>query len=477
MITFINSAFEVFNTWCGKLIFADILFFLEDVEIPLVIFVLAGAGLLFTFKMRFVNLRMFGRAIRLVKEAISSGDLSNKSGEISHFKALTTALSATVGLGNIAGVAIAISVGGPGATLWMIVMGILGMSTKFTECTLAVMYREKRSDGHLMGGPMEYLQKGLAEIGYRRLGRVLSILFCLLCVGGSFGGGTAFQVNQSLHAIADTWPTFSGYAWLYGLIMTSLVGVVILKGLKRLATVASRIVPFMCMVYVALALIILVSHWDHIPMALWAILQGAVQPASAFGGLIGVIVTGIQRAAFSNEAGLGSAAIAHSAAKVNHPVEEGIVALLEPFIDTVCICTMTALVIVITGAYENPAYLDLVEQHKGAALTFKAMSETISWAPYILSIAVTLFAFSTIISWSYYGERCFSFVFGERYSLVYKVLLLLVIFLGSVATSVNAMEFSDLMILSMAFPNLVGAVLLSGKVKSALKDYQNLLKK
>lgn len=455
----------------------DLLFFVDGVKIPLVIFILFSAAIFFTLKMRFVNLRMFREAIRLVVQAIKFGESDKKSGEISHFKALTTALSATVGLGNIAGVAIAISVGGPGATFWMIIVGLLGMSTKFTECTLGVMYREKRPNGQLIGGPMEYLQKGLAEMGHRRLGRTLAIIFCFLCIGGSFGGGTAFQVNQSMHAITDTWPALSPYEWVYGLIMTVLVGVVILKGLKRIALVASRIVPLMCITYIIMAVSVLAIHWNHIPHAFWIIIKGAFQPASAFGGIMGVMVVGIQRAVFSNEAGLGSASIAHSAAKVNHPVEEGIVALLEPFIDTVCICTMTALIIIITGAYENPEYMDLVEHQKGAALTFKAMGETMSWSPYLLSIAVMLFAFSTIISWSYYGERCFAFVFGDKYSIIYKISLLVIIFLGSIATSLNAMEFSDLMILSMAFPNLFGVVLLSGKVKTALKQYQQMIKK
>ncbi len=477
MIDFINSIFKIVNSWISQLFFMDLLFFVDGVKFPLVIFILFSAGIFFTLKMRFVNLRMFKEAIRLVVQAMKPGEADKKSGEISHFKALTTALSATVGLGNIAGVAIAISVGGPGATFWMIVVGLLGMSTKFTECTLGVMYRKKRPNGQLMGGPMEYLQKGFAEMGHQRLGRTLAIIFCFLCIGGSFGGGTAFQINQSMHAITDTWPALSPYGWAYGLIMAALVGIVILKGLKSVAFVASRIVPLMCTLYITMAMIVLVVHWNHIPHAFWIIIQGAFQPASALGGIMGVMIVGIQRAVFSNEAGLGSAAIAHSAAKVNHPVEEGIVALLEPFIDTVCICTMTALVIVITGAYENPNYMDLVEHQKGAALTFKAMGETMSWSPYLLSVAVILFAFSTIISWSYYGERCFVFIFGDKYSVIYKILLLIVVFLGSIATSLNAMEFSDLMILSMAFPNLIGVVFLSGKVKKALKQYQQIIKK
>ena len=469
MTSFVNALFEQINGAVAKIFFLDILFFTDKVDIPLVVGLLCFCSVYFTFKMGFVNVRFFKHALDLV---FGKHSAKGKSGEISHFKALTTALSATVGLGNIAGVAVAISTGGPGATFWMIVMGFFGMSAKFTECTLALMYREKRSDGRIMGGPMEYLQRGLKELGFARIGWVLSILFCIMCIGGSFGGGAAFQVNQSLKAISISIPALADYNWVYGLVLVTLVGLVIIGGIKRIALVASRIVPFMCLIYVLMACYILVVFADKIPQAFVTILQGAFNPASAYGGLLGVMVTGMQRAVFSNEAGLGSAAIAHSAAQVNHPVEEGTVALLGPFIDTVVICTMTALVIVITGAYSNPEYIDLVNQKEGAALTAKAMSEAVSWFPYVLSVAVFLFAFSTIISWSYYGERCFSFLFGDKCFLVYKALLLIVVFLGSIATSANILEFGDLMILSMSFPNLIGALLLSGKVKKSLLEYQ-----
>ena len=468
MTSTVNSLFEAINSFVAKLTFFDLLFFTDQMELPCILGVLCFSAVYLTFKMGFVNVRYFKHAIDLVSGKYNT---SEKAGEISHFKALTTALSATVGLGNIAGVAVAISVGGPGATFWMIVMGLLGMSTKFTECTLGVMYREKRSDGRLMGGPMEYLKRGLTDMNWPRLGRFLSVAFCLMCIGGSFGGGAAFQVNQSLTAVGMSVPFLANHNWVYGLIMVVLVGIVIIGGIKRIALVASRVVPFMCTTYVLMACYILIVFYEKIPMAFSTILQGAFTPESAYGGFIGVLVVGIQRAAFSNEAGLGSAAIAHSVARVNHPVEEGTVALLEPFIDTVVVCTMTALVIVITGAYNNPEYLELISQQKGAALTSSAMGDVVSWFPYILSLAVFLFAFSTIISWSYYGERCFSFVFGDKKSLIYKLLLLLVIFLGAIATSKNIMNFGDLMILGMAFPNLAGVLLLSGKVKRSLKEY------
>ncbi len=475
---FINNIFSQVNAVITKVFFFDVLFFVDGIKCPLIVFVIFTASVIFTIKMRFVNFRLFFHAIKLVVQSIKATS-TEKLGEISHFKALSTALSATVGLGNIAGVAVAIIVGGPGATFWMIVMGLLGMNVKFTECTLGVMYREKRLDGKLMGGPMVYLQKGLSEIGFSGLGRLLAIAFCLMCIGGSFGGGTAFQVNQSMHAVAQIIPAMDKHGWIYGIIMTLLVSSVILKGIKSIAVTASRIVPFMCGMYILMSLFILIAHYDHIPQALWSIIEGAFYSPvnSAYGGFIGVLVTGVQRAAFSNEAGLGSAAIAHSVAKVKHPVEEGSVALLEPFIDTVCICTMTALVIIITGVVGNPDYADLVSHQKGAALTSQAMGEVVSWFPILLSVAVFLFAFSTIISWAYYGERCFVFLFSDSKSFIYKIILLVIVFMSSIATSKNAIQFSDLMILSMALPNLIGVLLLSGKVKEALRYYLQKIKK
>ena len=469
MTDLINSLFEKINGFTAQIYFFDLLFFTDTMKLPLVVGLLGFCAVFLTLKMGFVNIRFFKHALDLVLGHAGKGD---KPGEISHFKALTTALSATVGLGNIAGVAIAVSAGGPGAVFWMIVMGFLGMSAKFTECTLAIMYRKKRKDGRLMGGPMEYLKDGLGEKGFPRTGRTLSILFCLLCIGGSFGGGAAFQVNQSLKAISLSIPVLSQYNWIYGLFMVVLVGAVIIGGLKRIAWAASRIVPFMCVVYVLMACYILVVFYDKIPGALWIIVHGAFSPEATYGGFLGVLVIGMQRAVFSNEAGLGSAAIAHSAAQVNHPVEEGSVALLGPFIDTILVCTMTALVIVITGAYDNPEYMEMIKNKEGAALTASAMKSAVSWFPYVLGFAVFLFAFSTIISWSYYGERCFAFIFGDKRSLTYKLLLLLVVFMGAVATAENILGFGDLMILGMAFPNLIGVLWLSGKVKKSLKEYQ-----
>ena len=377
-----------------------------------------------------------------------------------------------MGLGNIAGVAIAIGTGGPGATFWMILVGFLGMSSKFTECTLGQMYRKVRKDGTIMGGAMHYLSEGLKEKNLAGLGGFLAGLFCILCIGGSFGGGNAFQVVQSLDLIKTVIPTLAEYSWVYGLIMSTLVGVVIIGGIKSISRVASIIVPFMCGVYLIACIFILVSKFSLIPAAFALIFEQAFSPDAAFGGFLGVLIIGVKRAVFSNEAGIGSAAIAHSAAKVSNPVEEGSVALLEPFIDTIVVCTMTALVIIITGSYIDPSNAEFIANNQGGALTSAAMGSVIPWFPYILSIAVFLFAFSTMISWSYYGERCWVYLFGDKSSLIYKILFLIFCFLGSIITATNILDFSDLMILGMAFPNILGLFILSGKVSELLRNYE-----
>jgi AGCS family alanine or glycine:cation symporter len=318
---------------------------------------------------------------------------------------------------------------------------------------------------------MQYLSKGFAERGMPGLGRVLAVMFAILCIGGSLAGGNSFQVNQSLNAMQETIPILGDIPWAYGLIMTVLVGIVIIGGIRRIAQVAEKIVPLMCGVYVAGALFVIFTNLAAVPGAFAAIFSQAFAPDAAYGGFIGALVVGFQRAAFSNEAGAGSAAIAHSAAKTEYPVREGIVALLEPFIDTVIVCTMTALVIVITGAYNNPAYADLIDNSRGAALTSRAMAEHLSWFPYVLSGAVFLFAYSTMISWSYYGERCWTWLFGDASSGYYRLLFLVFVFLGSVISSTNVLDFGDLMILGMAFPNLIGVYLLSGSVKRELDQY------
>ena len=449
---------------------------------PLIVAWLLGGALFFTLRMRFVNLRLFKHAINLVRGKYDSDD---QKGEVSHFQALTTALSATVGLGNIAGVAIAIGMGGPGATFWIILVGFLGMSSKFTECVLGQKYRKIRKDGKIMGGAMHYLSDGLKELNLKHLGGLLAGLFCILCIGGSFGGGNAFQVVQSLDLIKSVFPSLKSYPWVYGLIMTTLVGLVILGGIKGIAGVASRIVPAMCAIYLLACIVILGMHFTAIPAAVTLIFKSAFSFEAGFGGFLGILVIGVKRAVFSNEAGIGSAAIAHSAAKVSHPTEEGVVALLEPFIDTIVVCSMTALVIIITGVYEpmtfssDPAEQFLIQGYidgkKGGALTSAAMASVIPWFPYVLSVAVFLFAFSTMISWSYYGERCWVWLFGDRSSIIYKILFLVSSFLGSIITATNVLDFSDLMILGMAFPNILGMLFLSRVVRNELRDYEQKL--
>ncbi|MDQ3309064.1 MAG: alanine:cation symporter family protein [Gemmatimonadota bacterium] len=464
----IDRAMGSVNAVIAAFFFFDVLFWDPAHRLPLVVLWLVLGAIYFTIKMGFINFRAFGHAIQVVR-----GKYSNPAdvGEVSHFQALSAALSATVGLGNIAGVAIAVSLGGPGATFWMIIAGLLGMSAKFAECTLGQQYREVRPDGRIMGGAMFYLSKGLAEKGMPGFGKFLAVMFAILCIGGSLGGGNSFQVNQSLNALQETVPILGQYPWVYGLIMTVLVGVVIIGGIRRIATVAEGIVPLMCGVYVLGALYVILTNVTLVPAAFAAIFTQAFNPDAAYGGFIGALVVGFQRAAFSNEAGAGSAAIAHAAARTEYPVREGIVALLEPFIDTVVVCTMTALVIVITGAYNNPAYADLIANSKGAALTSRAMSEHLPWFRYVLSGAVLLFAYSTMISWSYYGERCWAWMFGDNTSGIYRGLFLVFVFLGSIITSTNVLDFGDLMILGMAFPNVLGVVILSGNVKRELNAY------
>ena len=437
-------------------------------KIPIVVVWLVFGALFFTVKMNFINVRAFKHAIDLVR---GKYDDPNDEGEVSHFQALATALSATVGLGNIAGVAVAITVGGPGATFWMIIAGLLGMSSKFVECTLGVKYRVVNENGEVSGGPMYYLKNGLAKYGYANIGKVLAVLFAILCIGGSFGGGNMFQANQAYAQLSGQFPMLAGNGPMFGFLLAILVGTVIIGGIKSIAKVTEKIVPFMAVLYVAAALVILVVNFSDIGNAFAMIFKGAFAPSAAFGGFIGVIIQGFRRAAFSNEAGVGSASIAHSASKTNEPVSEGIVSLLEPFIDTVVICTMTALVIIVTG-------MSGVQGVEGAQLTSQAFESVISWFPYVLVIAIFLFAFSTMISWSYYGLKSWTYLFGssKKSELVYKLIFLIFIIIGSSVKLGAVLDFSDMMILAMAFPNILGLLILSGEVKIDLKEYLNKVK-
>ena len=451
-------------------IISEVLFF-SIAGFPLIVLWLICGAIFFTIRMGFVNFRMFGHAIDIVR---GKYDDPNAQGEVSHFQALAAALSATVGLGNIAGVAIAISVGGPGASLWMTFAGLLGMTSKFVEATLGQKYRVVKPNGRVVGGPMYYLSRGLAEIGFRPLGKVLAIFFAVFCILGAFGGANMFQANQSYGAIKQVFPFFETYNWAYGLLLAFLVALVIIGGIRRIGQVAGTIVPVMCVLYIIAALWIILTNFTAIPDAVATIFREAFTPSAVEGGIIGVIVQGLRRSAFSNEAGIGSAAIAHSAAKTDKPIKEGLVALLEPFIDTVVICNMTALVIIITGVYNNPRYAELVANSQGAALTSEAFGSVISWFPVLLSLSVFLFAFSTMISWSYYGERAWEYLFGERSLMVYKILFLIAVFVGSVTQPQSVLDFSDVTFL--AFPNLLGGYLLSNKVATDLAIYTTRFK-
>ena len=446
-------------------------------RLPLIVFWLIFGAITFTIVMRFVNIRGFKHAIQLVQGKYDDPD---DPGEVSHFQALTTALSATVGLGNIAGVAIAISIGGPGATFWMIIAGLLGMSSKFTECTLGVKYRRIDINGVVSGGPMYYLRDGLKKKKMKWLGAVLAALFALLVIGGSFGGGNMFQANQSFSQLAYVVPSIEGQGFWFGIILAILVGIVIIGGIKSIARVTDKVVPFMAVLYVATALIIIFMNIQHTGEAFGLIWNGAFDPGAIKGGIVGVLIVGFQRAAFSNEAGVGSAAIAHSAVKTDKPITEGFVALMEPFVDTVVICTMTALVLIFTGTYENPLGLE------GAQLTSNAFEKVFSFFPYILVIAIFLFAFSTMISWSYYGLKGFDYLFGGMFERLfgnrqvakytYFVLFLTFIVIGASSSLGAVVDFSDAMILAMGFPNILGLLILAPEVRKDLKDYWKKLK-
>lgn len=437
-------------------------------SVPFILIWLGGAAVILTIYFRFINLSGFALALRTVRGKYSS---PNDPGEISHFQALTSAVSGTVGLGNIAGVAIAIQQGGPGAALWMILLGLFGMTSKFAECTLGVKYREIDAAGKVHGGPMFYLRKGLAERGLGKLGTVLAVLFAILCVGGSFGGGNMFQVNQAVSQLVNVTGGQGSFIdanrWIPGLIIAGLVGMVIIGGICRIGKVTCKLVPVMAILYVAGCLVVLWTHASSIGATLTLIWESAFNASAVGGGIIGVMLIGIQRAAFSNEAGVGSAPIAHAAAKTHYPAGEGVVALLEPFIDTVMICTMTALVVIITGDYIDTGV-------DGITMTSDSFASVMPWFTYLLSAAVILFALSTLITWSYYGLQAWKYLFGKSMvaDLTYKVLFCLVVVVGAAMAPGNVIEFSDAVLLGMCFPNLIGVFLLLPVVKRELVKFR-----
>ena len=486
--------------------FVDFIFykipFSENVQIFWVLFPLILGATYFTIYFKFINFRGFITSINIVRgkyddldhhaslpsaedsssvsNAVKSEAVEGPEGEVTHFQALTAALSATVGLGNIAGVAIAVSIGGAGATFWMIVAGFLGMASKFVECTLGVKYRDIDENGTVYGGPMYYLTKGLKSKGLEKLGKVLAVIFAIFVIGGSFGGGNMFQVNQAFQLVENITggeaSFLHGKGWLFGLVMAVLVGIVIIGGIKKIAKVTDKIVPFMVVIYVSASLFVIFSNYTMIGDAFSQIFNGAFSPEGVAGGAIGVLVQGFKRAAFSNEAGVGSASIAHSAVKTKYAASEGLVALLEPFIDTVVVCTMTALVLIITGnvAAENSSLNDA----QAILLTSGAFESVISWFPYVLTIAVVLFAFSTMISWSYYGFQGWAYLFGrsKKMEYLYKIIFCLFVIVGSAASLGSVIGFSDAMIFAMMVPNMVGIVILAPKVKKELVRFMDAIK-
>ncbi len=436
---------------------------------PLIVLWLISGGIFFTLRLKFINLRAFKHAIDVVR---GKYDDPNDEGDVSHFQALAAALSGTVGIGNIAGVAIAIRLGGPGAAFWMTMAGFLGMSSKFAECTLGQKYRIIKPDGTVGGGPMYYLNRGLSAMGMTGLGKALSVIFAVFCAIGSLGIGNMFQANQAFAAVSNVLPFLENYSWLFGIILAAVVGLVIIGGIERIGAVAGVLVPAMAVIYALACFWVILVNITAVPEAIATIIRTAFSPEAVAGGAIGAIVVGFQRAAFSNEAGLGSAAIAHSAARTDEPVREGVVALLEPFIDTIFICNLTAIVIILTGVYADPNSTDL----DGAQLSAASFETVISWFPYVIAVAGFLFALSTMISWSYYGQQAWAFLFGDRTVNVYKVIFLLCVFVGTVVNLGPVLDFSDIMALAMSLPNLLGCFLMSGLIARELNDYMSRLK-
>jgi AGCS family alanine or glycine:cation symporter len=451
---------------------------------PLIVVWLVLGAIFFTFRMKFINVRGIKHAFELVRGKYDNPD---DPGEVSHFQALATALSGTVGLGNIAGVAIAITVGGPGATFWMIIAGLLGMSLKFTEVTLGVKYREVDEDGNVSGGPMYYLRNGLklknlGKINLGGLGKVLAVIYATILIGASLGGGNMFQSNQTFQQFEMIIPGLEGMGAYFGIGMAILVGIVIIGGIKSIAKITEKIVPFMATFYILAALVVIGIHFTEIPAVFKMIFNGAFAADALYGGFIGVLIVGFQRASFSNEAGVGSASIAHSAVKTEEPVSEGIVALMEPVVDTVLVCTMTALVIIFTG-YHDPA---MAHGHDGAQLTSMAFKSIFWWFPWVLAGAIALFAFSTMISWSYYGLKGFRFLFGDaidkatgnpnakRY--IFFGIYLFFVIIGAASNMGSVMDFADMMILSMAFPNIIGLLIMAPEVFRDMKSYMSRVK-
>jgi AGCS family alanine or glycine:cation symporter len=471
-----NELFISINTFFEKILFFDIFFgMLEGVSFPFVVALLIVGGVYLTLKMGFVNLRMFSHSLAIVRGKYKTID---DKGVISPFQSLATALSATVGIGNIAAVSIAISLGGAGAAFWMIMAGLLGMTLKFTEVTLSVQHRQFLPDGTILGGGMEYLSRGLAEKGMAKTGKVMAVVFAFFMILGALGAGNTFQISQSLTIMQGQISFFNDFPWVFGIIMALITGLVIIGGIKRIAHVAEKIVPIMVIFYLLMVFWVLGTYFSAIPDAFALIFREAFTPTAVAGGIFGAMIQGFQRAVFSNEAGLGSAGIAHSASRVKYPVRQGMVSLYEPFIDTVVVCTMTALVVILTGTYlGGTEALDVaIATKQGAIITSTAFGSVVSWFPTVLGFAIFMFAFSTMISWAYYGERAWVYLFGSKTSIVYKIIFLAFIIIATITDTGTMVDFSSILFLALAVPNIFGLIIMSGDVKAQLKEYLAKLK-
>ena len=443
---------------------ASLLLPIQEVSLPLIVLILLIGVLIFSLYFKFINVRGFSHSIKVT---MGKYDNPNDTGQINHFQALTSALSATIGLGNIAGVAVAVQMGGAGAVFWMMFVAFFSMSAKFVSCTLGQLYRKINDDGSVSGGPMYYLRYGLEDRGFKSLGKVLGAMYAIFIIGGAFGGGNMFQANQSYALVGNL---IGIDPFIYGLILVALVSLVIFGGIKRIGKTTATIVPAMVVIYVLASLFIIFSNADKLPLVIQSIFKGAITHDAFWGGFVGVLVVGITRAVFSNEGGVGSASIAHSAAKTDEPVREGIVAMIGPFIDTIVVCFMTACVILIAV----PDYLvggSGIQGLSGALLTMKAFSSIIPGFEYILTIVVFLFSYSTMISWYYYGDKGWKYLLGESSIKLYKFIYLGCIILGCVGSLGDVITFSDMMILSCAFPNIIGCMFLLPVVKKHLDDY------
>ncbi len=476
----VNLAFDTVVPTLESVLFCKVLPVGYGEDFPVVLLVLIFGGIFFTLRYGFINVRMFRHSIDVLRGRF---DRPEDEGEVSHFQALTSALSATVGLGNIAGVAAAIAMGGAGAIFWMWIAAFFGMSLKFTSCSLAQYYRRVKPDGSVLGGPMVYLEEGIKDRypSLAPLGRIFGVAFAIFTVLAAFGGGNMFQGNQTFKIMSDEFGVPDDKAWLVGLIMAAFVGMVIIGGIRRIGEVTSKLVPAMCAFYCFVCLTIIFANSGEVWLMLKSIVVQAFTHEAGFGGLLGVaIYQGTRRAAFSNEAGLGSASIAHAAARTDEPIREGIVAMIGPFIDTIVVCTMTALTILITKSNIDPStnlpFAGAVTGEQGVELTAAAFSTLGDWAPKLLCVAVVIFAYSTMISWSYYGERAIEYLFGERGIKPYRIVYVLVVTFGPMLSLSSVIAFSDMMLFSMGFPNILGMILLSGVVSKHARNYLDRLR-